>query len=146
MSGMRMAGAGLVMMVAAVGCSADDGWDLACMEGDLAISNEIHARWSDPNACTAHSDCVHVDRDVECPDEGTMLYGCPRVVHRDSTDEFTAMLEGVKSDLCPRIEPGCRGSPGCLATVPRCVDGVCTDLPESEVDGGPADAGPADGG
>lgn len=115
------------------------------MEGDVAISEAIHARWTDPNACATHADCLHASTDVECPDDGATRYGCPQVVHRDSANEFTALLEEVKADLCPRIDPGCFGGAGCVSDTPRCVEGVCMGLLEGDFDAGPADAGTTDG-
>lgn len=130
----------LLVSTACSGADAREGrsaGDLDCMEGDIAISEAIHTRWIDPNACTAHSDCLHVSTHVQCPDDGATRYGCPRAIHRDSAGAFAALLDDVKSDLCPRIDPDCFGGAGCASTTPRCVDGVCMGLLEGEFDAGP---------
>lgn len=128
------------------GCASDDTGDgdvIYCDEGRIRAEQIIEERWSDPNACEADCECVDGTVALECP-SGARVWSCGRAIHRDSREQFAALVQDVNDELCPRLFEGCFGGPGC-GYRPACIDGRCMLVDPSTIDAGPADAGTPDG-
>ena len=100
--------------------------ELSCYDADMEASRQRALLWSDPNACTADSDCVIAfDTDTTCEAENAYLGACPYVVHRDSLNELALVNEAVAARVCPRVPRDCMSGPVCVPVEPRCVAFAC---------------------
>ena len=100
--------------------------ELSCYDADFEASRQRALLWSDPNACTADSDCVLALVDITCEAENNYFGACPYVVHRDSVDELDAVDDMVAARVCPRVrDRDCHSGPTCVPVEPRCVAFAC---------------------
>ena len=117
----------LALVAASVGgCMSGEG-ELTCEEADYEAIDQRARLWSDPNACTADSDCVLAPVDITCEAENNYLGACPYVVHRDSVDALGAVNDLVAAEVCPRVRD-CMAGPSCAPVEPRCVESVCVPI------------------
>ena len=129
----------------ALGCTSDEEPEEelpSCAAAQREASELLDARWSDPNRCSSHCDCVIARADIECSSGATLLQ-CGRAIHRDSEDAFATLIQDVTDGVCPRVDPACFSGPGC-GGVPACIDATCRVVDPSVLDAGPPDAGAID--
>lgn len=99
--------------------------DPSCGERVQKVSRLIQAAVERANRCDADRDCVRVSTDTECG--GT----CGAYVNRERAKHFEKAVDWFDAKICSDYQKdGCPfATPGCLATVPRCVNHRCEGAP-----------------
>ncbi len=99
--------------------------DPACFERQQKASRAVSYLVERANKCRVDSDCAFISTDTQCG--GT----CGAYVNEDLAAHVRRAIDWVDRKVCDGyVEDGCPfATPGCLATVGRCVEERCEAVP-----------------